>query len=106
MPMPDEIVGLLRSTIKLRWPDGHETVYPARLLRLHCRCAACIEETSGKPLLDPDSVPQTVRAQRIELCGQYAMQITWTDGHDTGIFSFRDLRANCPCEACVKARGT
>ena len=37
MPMPDEIVGLLRSKITFKWPDGHETVYPARLLRLAWR---------------------------------------------------------------------
>ena len=26
MPMPDEIVGLLRSKITFKWSDGHETV--------------------------------------------------------------------------------
>ena len=105
MPMPEEIVGLLRSKITLKWQDGHETVYPARTLRLGCRCASCIDETSGKPLLDPASVPDTIRAKRIELMGQYAIQIGWTDGHDTGIYSFRLLRANCPCAACAEARG-
>jgi ATP-binding protein involved in chromosome partitioning len=104
MPMPDEVVGLLRSKITIKWPDGHETIYPARLLRLACRCAMCIEETSGKALLDPGTVSETVRAKRIDLVGQYAIAIGWTDGHDTGIYSFRYLRANCPCEACVAVR--
>ena len=104
MPMPDEIVGLLRSRITIKWPDGHETVYAARDLRLACHCAVCIEETSGRPLLDPHSVPPTVRAQRIELVGQYAISIAWTDGHTTGIYNFRDLRANCPCAECAAVR--
>jgi ATP-binding protein involved in chromosome partitioning len=104
MAMPEEIVGLLRSKITIRWPDGHETVYPARTLRLACRCAACVEETSGKPLLEAASVPETIRAQRIELVGQYAIQIGWTDGHETGIYSFRFLRANCPCAPCAERR--
>jgi ATP-binding protein involved in chromosome partitioning len=100
MPMPEEIVGLLRSRITLKWPDGHATTYAARDLRLACRCAMCIEETSGRALLDPKIVPDNVRAQHIELIGQYAMLIRWTDGHDTGIYNFRDLRARCPCPIC------
>ena len=106
MPIPDEIVGLLRSKITLKWPDGHETVYAARDLRLACRCASCVEETSGRPLLDPAKVPDNVRAKGIELVGQYAMSIEWSDGHSTGIFNFRDLRANCPCPTCAAARAS
>jgi len=102
--MPYEIVGLLRSTISFEWSDGHKSVYPARELRLRCRCAACVEEMSGAPLLDAAKVPANVRAQRIDLVGQYAIQIAWTDGHDSGIYNFRDLRANCPCAVCVAQR--
>ena len=104
MPMPDEIVGLLRSTVTFKWPDGHETRYKARDLRLACRCAMCIEETSGKQLLEPATVPAQVQAKRMELMGQYAVLIEWSDGHTTGIYNFRDLRANCPCEGCAAAR--
>ena len=104
MPMPEEIVGLLRSKITIKWADGHETSYAARDLRLRCRCAMCIEETSGKPLLDATSVPENVRAKHIGLVGQYAISIAWTDGHDTGIYNFRDLRANCPCPSCTTLR--
>jgi ATP-binding protein involved in chromosome partitioning len=104
--MPDEIVGLLRSTITFKWPDGHETRYKARDLRLACRCAMCIEETSGKQLLEPTTVPAQVQAKRMELIGQYAVSIDWSDGHTTGIYNFRDLRANCPCEPCIAERAT
>ena len=104
MPMPDEIVGLLRSKITFKWSDGHETIYPARLLRLACRCAACVEETSGEALLDPATVPATIQANGIELIGQYAIQIAWSDNHSSGIYNFRDLRGNRPCAACVETR--
>ena len=79
-------------------------MFPARQLRLACRCAACIEEMSGAPLIDPKTVPETVRAKNIELMGNYAIQISWSDGHDTGIYNFRDLRANCPCAECAALR--
>jgi ATP-binding protein involved in chromosome partitioning len=104
MPMPEEIVGLLRSTITIKWADGHETRYRARDVRLACRCAMCIEETSGRPLLDPAAVPERVQAKRIELVGQYAISIEWSDGHSSGIYNFRDLRANCPCDTCAATR--
>jgi ATP-binding protein involved in chromosome partitioning len=104
MPMPIEIVGLLRSTIAFTWEDGHETVYPARELRLRCRCASCIEEMTGRPLLDPLNVPDAVRARGIKLVGQYAINVDWSDGHSTGIYNFRELRAACPCAPCTKLR--
>jgi len=105
MPMPNEIVGLLRSTITITWDDEHVSVYPARALRLACRCASCVEEMSGKPLLDPKTVPDSVRARGIRLVGQYAINIDWSDNHSTGLYRFADLREKCPCEACSKARG-
>ena len=106
MAMPEEIVGLLRSKITFRWPGGHETVYPARDMRLACRCAHCIEETSGRPLLDPVKVPPNVRATSIALMGQYAINITWSDSHSSGIFNFRDLRRGCPCAECTAVRAS
>lgn len=104
--MPEEIVGLLRSKITIKWHDGHQSAYKARDLRLLCRCAQCVEETSGRPLLDPATVADTIRAKGIELIGQYAIKIDWTDGHNTGIFDFRVLRGNCPCDECVAMRAT
>jgi ATP-binding protein involved in chromosome partitioning len=102
--MPEEIVGLLRSTITITWGDGHVTKYRALDLRLACRCAMCIDEMSGRPLLEPSTVPENVRAKEISLVGQYAIAIAWSDGHTSGIYNFRDLRARCPCESCAAAR--
>lgn len=104
MPLPLEIVGLNRPEVEILWEDEHRTVYPARELRLGCRCATCIEEMTGRPLLDPMTVPQEVRVTDIQLIGQYAIAVYFSDGHQTGIYNFRDLRANCPCPECAKGR--
>jgi ATP-binding protein involved in chromosome partitioning len=102
--MPVEIVGLLRSTITFVWEDEHKTVYSARDLRLQCRCAECIEEMTGKPLLDPKTVSDAVRARAMRIVGNYAVNVDWSDGHSTGIYNFRSLRENCPCDACKQLR--
>jgi ATP-binding protein involved in chromosome partitioning len=104
--MPEEIVGLLRPTITFTWADGHVSVFPPRTVRLMCRCAECIEETSGKPLLDPGAVPDSIRAKGIALVGQYGISIDWTVKPCANIYNFRDLRASCPCEACAALRAS
>jgi DUF971 family protein len=37
-----------------------------------------------------------------EPVGAYAIRIHWSDGHNTGIYSFDHLRAICPCPECSK----
>ncbi len=97
---PTEIGRHGEHDVKILWEDGHESVYPARLLRLHCRCAVCVDELSGAPLLDPDSVPEDVHPTSLELLGHYAIQPRFSDGHFTGIYSFELLRELCPCGDC------
>jgi len=41
-----------------------------------------------------------VRIQRLVPVGAYAVQIVWSDGHDTGIYAFESLRKACPCKEC------
>ena len=85
--------------------DGHAALYPARELRLACPCAACVDEMSGRALLNPDSVAADVRPVSIALVGAYGLRVRWSDGHDTGIYTFERLRAACPCPACAETGG-
>jgi len=94
---PKAIEQATSDALLIRWHDGHESLYSVRDLRLACRCARCIEETTGQPLLDPHSIPEDVRPVSIQGVGRYAIQFVWTDGHDTGIYTFDHLRGLCPC---------
>jgi ATP-binding protein involved in chromosome partitioning len=78
--------------LAIRWGDGRESVYDVRLLRLACRCASCVDEWTGEGRLDPATVPGDVHPLRIESIGRYAIQIHWSDGHDSGIYPFARLR--------------
>ncbi len=87
--------------ILIEWDTaGHEAWFPARALRLACPCAACVDEMSGRPLLDPARCPGDVRPLSLALVGAYGLRVQWSDGHDTGIYTFERLLSSCPCEAC------
>ncbi|MBI3939456.1 MAG: DUF971 domain-containing protein [Acidobacteria bacterium] len=101
-PTPKEITRAGEHDVKIVWNDGHESVFPARPLRLACPCAACVEEMTGRRLLQPANLPPDVHPVGIQLVGRYGIQIRWSDGHDTGIYTFEVLRQLCPCEACAR----
>ena len=97
---PAEIGRANVHDVKITWSDRHESVYPARMLRLRCPCAGCVDEVTGAVRVPDASIPQDVHPMTIHPVGRYAMAIRWSDGHDTGIYAFDRLRALCPCASC------
>lgn len=81
------------GALRLRWADGTEQLLADRDLRLACQCAQCREEMSGKQLLNPDTVPLDIRLTRVWSVGNYALGMAFSDGHDTGIYTFKALHA-------------
>jgi ATP-binding protein involved in chromosome partitioning len=93
--------------VLIEWDtSGHQGFFPARALRLACPCAACVDELSGRALLDPARVPDDVRPVSLALAGAYGLRVQWSDGHATGIYTFERLLATCPCETCRATRGS
>ena len=89
-------IGLLRRdprTLSVLWEDGHRDDFDVRDLRLACHCALCVEEMSGRKLLDPKTIRPDVTPQQIVSIGNYAVKFDWNDGHNSGIYSFNNLRA-------------
>ena len=80
-------------TLSVLWQDGRRDDFDVRDLRLACHCAVCVEETSGRALLDPKSVRPDIAPREISSVGNYAIRFSWNDGHSTGIYSFEHLRA-------------
>jgi ATP-binding protein involved in chromosome partitioning len=97
---PLEVTRSGPRAISVKWKDGHHSIYRTRGLRLGCGCANCVEEMTGRKLLQPDNVPEDMDVKSIEMTGRYGLKIVFADGHDTGIFTFKALRENCPCAAC------
>jgi DUF971 family protein len=59
-------------------------------LRVNCRCAVCVEEFTGRVLLDKTKVPVTVRPQNMNRIGRYAISVDWSDGHKS-LYPFKSI---------------
>lgn len=78
--------------IGFEWPGGSSSSVTARDLRLGCPCARCVDEFTGAALLDPQTVDEGLTQSHVELIGNYALSVTFSDGHRTGIFTWAALR--------------
>lgn len=90
----------------IAWSDGLRTTYTWQHLRHSCPCASCREERQQpadpfRILKANELVP--LRPVEIEPIGYYAYKITWSDGHDTGIFTLEYLREIGSADGKTKA---
>jgi prepilin-type processing-associated H-X9-DG protein len=102
--------------VDITWADGHASHFDFIYLRDHCPCATCNDERAKKESLAEASpafasspaLPMfkpKPHAQSAQAVGQYAIQISFSDGHSTGIYSYDLLRTICPCSECTSALG-
>ena len=106
---PEHIAISKSKGIKIDWKDGHHSEYGLTYLRDKCPCAACTG-THGTPPRQPQA-PQAdnpfqmyqprIKMNGVEPVGNYAIRIDWSDGHNTGIYSFEHLRHICQCRECL-----
>jgi DUF971 family protein len=93
MQSPQNIRVLKEERIlELIWTPEDVSRIPLRLVRQSCPCAVCVDEFTGKQLLNPESVPVDITIHEAGLSGNYAMKIRWSDSHDSGLFTWDHLR--------------
>lgn len=85
--------------LQIAWSDGPSRFYTVKELRDACPCATCREKRNAAAdapaalftILKPEEArPLTIAG--MEPVGNYAYSIAFSDGHDTGIFTFELLR--------------
>jgi len=103
-PTPVEITQELPGHLVMVWDDGHRSRHAFRTLRERCPCALCIDEWTGEGRLDPSTVSADIHPKEVGRVGAYALRFTWSDGHLTGIYTFKFLREICECETCARTR--
>ena len=86
------------SALTIKWSDGRTSVYPIALLRKLSPSADARElrkEMQSNPLtvLPAGAVSEgPITATDIEMVGHYAISLTFSDGHNTGIYTWSYLR--------------
>jgi len=89
---PRQIIEESDSEITISWSDETVSRYNAAELRKVCPCAGCINEWTGEKILKANSVADNLSFSSIAIVGRYALNFNFSDGHDTGIFSFQYLQ--------------
>ena len=92
-PLRAEVIG---NDFALAWSDGHESYFPLESLRRQCPCAACGGEPDVMGHIQRPHVsygPHSFQLRSFRFIGGYALQPTWNDGHDSGLYAFRYLRS-------------
>lgn len=89
---PRQIIEESDSELSISWSDDVETKYNAADLRRACPCAGCINEWTGEKILKAENVADDLSFSSISIVGRYALNFHFSDGHDTGIYSFDFLR--------------
>lgn len=82
----------LERVFELEWADGLTAQVPFKLLRSRCPCAGCVDEITGERILDPNSIPDDIAPASLGFSGNYALKVTWSDGHSSGLYTW-DLLA-------------
>jgi DUF971 family protein len=91
--LPIKIKIIDQKKLNIIWDDGSEDNLNLRELRKNCPCATCLSEREKQskmyiPLFSANQI--TVKS--INQVGNYAIQITWSDGHNSGIYEFKFLK--------------
>jgi DUF971 family protein len=92
---PREISQESNSLLRIIWADERVCDYGAATLRRACPCAQCVNEWTGQRTLQPDTISDEVEINDLNVVGRYALNFRWSDGHETGIYSFQYLRDLC-----------
>ena len=76
-------------TFEIHWADGYVGKISHQLLRGYCPCAGCQGHSGKIKFVDGGDL----ELESITPVGNYALQLTWGDRHDSGIYSHRYLRS-------------
>ena len=79
--------------LTVTFADEHVAEFDLMRLRLACPCATCRSlRDRGQEAWPTHGSPARLQITTAELHGAWGLNITWNDGHSTGIYTFEQLR--------------
>lgn len=95
-PPPTSILRVpAEQALAISWPDGLAKKLNLVELRAQCMCARCVDEITGERIVEIDGIDPNIAIEQMQLVGNYALRIHWSDGHHQGLFTWRHLRQLC-----------
>lgn len=80
------------QVLELAWEGEEPARVPYRQIRAQCPCASCKDEWTGERLIDPDSIRPDLKIEAMEPIGNYAVRLSWNDGHSSGLYTWDHFR--------------
>jgi DUF971 family protein len=77
------------NLLRILWDDDSLSDYPFAYLRGWCPCAVCQGHGGERHFIHVEN-PQLVS---VGMVGNYALNPRWSDGHETGIYTFEYLKS-------------
>lgn len=81
------------ATLELKYEDGGLYSLPAEFLRVHSPSAEVQGHGPGQEILQVEK--RHVSITNIEPVGNYALKLHFSDGHNTGLYTWEYLRRMC-----------
>jgi DUF971 family protein len=79
------------KAVTLKWANGRLWKVGNKELRASCQCALCINEMTGEKTLDVSKIRPDIAATQVMPLGNYAIGVTWNDGHSSGIYPYKRI---------------
>jgi DUF971 family protein len=82
--------------LQITWEDGETSRYPLYGLRKNCPCVMCRGGHENMQIFQPQAFflqnPPRMNIKSLQAVGNHALQITWVDGHNSGMYRWETLR--------------
>ncbi len=86
---PVQLKVLKQGELFIKWDNNTESAISLKKMRRLCPCASCSAEREKEsknfiPLFMSDQL----QVAEIKTIGNYAVGVTWKDGHNTGMYEY------------------